>query len=96
MTKFRFDGQLIHFNAVRMRVTGVGNLNINMSSLDDVYSANLAPLALVAANNREPTQLVNFVQQRAKVKIGTNQINEWFNVSQIIVYVRTIATSFPQ
>ena len=93
--KFKFDGQLLHITGVRLRVVGSGNLDMVMSSLDDVYSTSLMPLALASSNNREPTQLTNFVQQRVKVRIGTNEINEWFNISRMMVFVKTFGTSFP-
>lgn len=95
MTKLRFDGQIFHFTAVRLRAVGEGNLDLSLNSLDDVFSNILTPLVLAETNNRLPTQLANFNQQRAKVRVSTDEIDEWFSISQIIVFIKPVATSFP-
>jgi hypothetical protein len=92
----KFDGQLLHFGAARLRVSGVGNLRMSLVSLDDIYSSTLIPLVLSSGTNREPTQLSNFIQQRALLRIETTDINERFNVSKVIVYIKPVANSFPQ
>ena len=92
----KFDGQLLHFGAIRMRVSGVGNLLMSLITLDDIYTQTLVPLVLSSGTNREPTQLTNMTQQRTLLRIETNAINERFNISKIIVYVKPVANSFPQ
>lgn len=87
---------ITHFGAITLRVTGAGNLDLTLYSLDDVESASLTPLVLSAATNRMPTVLANFNQQRAQLKISTNEINEKFIIGEIIIYTKPVATSYPQ
>src|SRR6266446_9251902 len=91
-----FDGELLHFNATRMRVVGSGSLQMSLFSLDDIRSNVLVSLTLSATTNREPTNLANFVEQRAYLQLKTTSINEFFIVSKIILFVKPIATSYPQ
>ncbi len=90
------DGSILHFGLVRLRVTGSGNLQQILHSLDDVRSNVLANHAMTAVTDVEPTVLANFTQQRAYLEIKVDQINEWFNISKIIVFVKPVATSYPQ
>lgn len=91
-----FTGELLHFNAIRMRIVGSGNLQLTLNSLDSIHSSDLAQLAMSSATNREPTVLSNFVDQRAQLIGFTNQMDEWFNISRIIIYVRPTFSSYPQ
>jgi hypothetical protein len=85
-----------HYNAVRVRVKGSGNLRMTLYSLDEVYSQTLVPLVMNSTTNIAKTQLVNFTQQRAKLRIETTAIDEVFEFNQISVYVKPIYTSLPQ
>lgn len=90
------EGDLLHFGAVRLRVNGFGNLQFIFGSLDDVHTSQLANLALASVTNIEPLQLSNFTEQRASLTLTTTNINEWFFVSKIILFVKPVATSIPQ
>ena len=85
-----------HFGLVRFRIFGSANLKMTLFSLDETKYFSLLALAIKAKNNIEPTQLSNFTQQRAKLEIRTTEINETFQISKAIVYVRPVAKSYPQ
>jgi hypothetical protein len=85
-----------HYGAVRLRVAGSANLNLTLFSLDEVVSSSLASIALQSVNNIEPNRLSNFTQQRAKLEIRTTEINEIFQLSKAIVFVRPVAKSYPE
>lgn len=91
-----FEGEVLHFTVVRYRVTGSGNLKTTLKSLSDVSTDPLADLAMQAATDVEPVMLANFTNQRACLDIRTTQINESFNISKIIVFIKPVATSYPQ
>lgn len=95
MAKNGFSGEVLHFGAVRYRVTGVGNFKSTLVSLDDVETYDSPDITLAAANNREPTILANFNQQRAYLYGRVTSIDERFTVSKIIIYVRPVATGYP-
>lgn len=92
----QFNGELLHFNAVRLRVVGSGNLDLEFRSLDDVETQTLTPVTMATATNREPTQLANFRQQRGQLRFSVNAINEYFTISKIIIFVRPYQSGYPQ
>jgi len=90
------DGGLLHFVAVRYRVTGVGVLRSNLRSLDEVTVDPLPNITLSAATNREPTILANYTEQRAFLEGKTINIDETFAVSKIVVFAKPSASGYPQ
>ncbi len=84
-----------HYGAVRIHVTGVGNLKLKLFSFDEVKAFSLVAIALKTKNNIEPTRLSNFTQQKAKLEIRITEINETFFINKIVVFVRPVAKSFP-
>jgi len=85
-----------HFGSIRIRVTGSGVLRARLLSLDDVRTQTLPTLTMAAATNIQPTILANFTEQRAALELSTTAINEFFRVNRIIVYMKTVATGYPQ
>lgn len=84
-----------HFTAVRMRLTGQGNLDMTLQSTDDVNIQTLVPFAMAVVTNIQPTRLANFVEQRASLRLSTDLINEYFIINRIILYQREYGSSFP-
>jgi len=84
-----------HFTAVRLRVTGTGNLRMSLYSLDDVNSQTLEPLTMASATNIQPTRLANFNEQRASLRIGTTGFQEYFRINRVILFSKEIYTSYP-
>lgn len=91
-----FTGEILHFNATRLRVTGSGILRMQFSSMSDVNQLDLPDLTMEAATNKEPTLLTNFRDQRGRLEGTTTDIDETFNISKMIVYIKPIATGYPQ
>ena len=85
-----------HFNSIRVLVTGSGNLIPTLYSLSDTETVSLTSIAMLAATNKQPTVLTNFIQQRAALELKTTEINETFIISRIILFARPIFTSYPQ
>ena len=86
---------LHHFNTVRFRVVGSGNLQLTLRSLDNIRSNSLTAITMESSTNREPTRLCNFIEQRAQLEIKTTAINETFTISKIIIFVKPFATEYP-
>ena len=87
---------IIHYTAVRVRVTGSGNLLGTLYSLGEVHSKSLADIAMSDPSYKLPNVLTNFNQQRAKLRLETTEIDEIFRIDKIIIYVRPVASSYPQ
>ncbi len=84
-----------HYAAVRMRVVGTGNLDMHLASLDRINTVDLFPFTLSETNAREPTRLVNFVTQRALLKVSTDVIDEYFDIDKVIIFARELYKEFP-
>jgi hypothetical protein len=84
-----------HYGSVRLRVTGSGDLEMSLFSLNDVKSVVLPSLAMESQTNREPTKQTNFTEQRAQLEIQTSDIDDRFVISKIIVFARPFATDYP-
>lgn len=89
------DGQIYHFNMVRMRVTGNGNLKVKLFSLDEVNTEQIADMKLSIETNREPRSLANFIEPRAGVEVKTTTINEYFKINRIYLYTKFFASEYP-
>ena len=87
---------ITHYGAVRVRVVGTGNLRLRLNSLSVTEIQELTPIPMQAATNRIPNVLSNFLQQRAQLRIYTNEIDEVFQIDKVIIYTKPIFTSYPQ
>lgn len=90
------DGNVLHFASVRLRVVGSGNLDMQLIGLDNTYTQDIAPLAIVDPNIKEPTRIANFLSQRARLKVQTDEINEWFKINTLIFFVKPIYKTIPE
>ncbi len=88
------DEPILHFGAVRLRITGAGNLDMQFQSLDTVKTQTLAPLPMSSVTDREPVKLANFKSQRAMLKISTDEINEIFRINRIILFVKPLWSQY--
>ena len=84
-----------HFAAIRMRVNGVGALQMTAYSLDDVKSKVLVPFTMASQTRIIPTRLVNFMEQRACFEIKTTEIDESFRINRIVIFMKNVFTSYP-
>lgn len=94
MAKSTLVGELLHFHAIRFRVTGSGSLRSTLVSLSNVNSSILNNISM-SITNREPLVLANFIEQRGYLRIQTTAIDEYFTISKIIIFMKPIAASFP-
>jgi hypothetical protein len=85
-----------HFGAIRLRVSGSASLYSTFYSLDEVEQTILVPITVISAARIEPNRLSNFTQQRAKLELRTININETFEISKLIVFIKLVAKSFPE
>ena len=84
-----------HYTAVRMRITGTGVLRMRMHSLDNVFVKDLKSLVIEPTTNREPTRLMNFMQQRAALSCNVSELDEFFRINRIILFTKATFTSYP-
>ena len=92
----QFAGEIIHFHSIRYTITGSGVLDSELNSSDDVTSQTLPTITMAAATNRQPTILCNYKEQTAYLEFSVDAINEWFHISKINIFIKPIATGYPQ
>lgn len=86
---------IVHYTSVRMRIVGIGQLDMVMFSQDDVFSLDLVPFNMQAATNIRPTRLMNFQHQRAYLKGSTDQIGEFMKINKIVIYAKEVFVDYP-
>jgi hypothetical protein len=86
---------LVHVNAIRVRVVGAGELKPTLLGYNDIISQPLVSITMSATNSREQTRLSNFISQANKLKLETTEENEVMRVNHIWIYVREIYKDFP-
>lgn len=86
---------VLHFGAVRLRVNGATNLQMQLLSLDDARFIDLKELPISPRPGIEPTRRVNFKSQRTRLKVYTSKINEYMKINRIIIYAKTVSTGYP-
>lgn len=89
-------GNIIHFNGVRIRMTGNGNLHQSLASLQNFDTYPMVDAPLLAATDRELFTLANFKKQRAQFQFHTSEIGESFLISKIVIFVRPVESGYPQ
>lgn len=78
-----------------MRVTGVGELDLSFTDLNDIQTEVLVPLTMQATTRIEPLRLANFQSQRTRLVGSTNVINERFVIRRIILFAKPVAMEYP-
>jgi hypothetical protein len=83
-----------HFAAIRIRVVGTGNLKMSVGCLG-VRSKTLVPFVLQTTNRMLMTRIVNFMETRAFFQIQTTEMDEYFRINRIVVFMKEKFTSYP-
>lgn len=86
---------IIHVAGTRIRLTGSGNLKMQLQSLDNVQLLDLVPFVMQSTNSKEPFRLSNYVSQRCKIKVYTTEINEVFRINRIILFAKDLWKDYP-
>lgn len=93
---------ILHTTSVRMRVRGTGNLDMKLRALvepedvDPPVEVSLLPVVMVAGTPRAVNTLANFESQYTQLEITTDEIDEYFRIDKVTIYVKEVATSYPQ
>lgn len=89
------DG-LNHYAFIRMRLNGVGNVDITLYGIDD-NPVSFPPFVLASQlPSQEFDRLVNFINERLSIRIGVNALDEWFNVFRVVAFGKPYGASRPR
>lgn len=95
MAKSASVGDIVHSVGARYRTRGSGALRTRMWNLDNVRYQNLDNISLQTASSREKTIIANFQDQGIQIQFRTIHIDEQFNITKIICFVKPVAESYP-
>lgn len=96
MAKKNQGGEYEHHTVgVRMRVIGIGNLQLALTDLDDIQTQNLVPIPMATATRIEPFRLANFQSQRTRLVGKTTEMGENFKIVRILIYAKPVAQEYP-
>jgi hypothetical protein len=84
-----------HVVAIRMRVVGVGNLQLSLTDLDDIQTETLVPLPLSLTTRIEPLRLANLQSQRIRLVGQTTVMGEHFKIQRILIFAKPVAQEYP-
>lgn len=88
-------GAILHIAGVRPRVVGDGNLDMQFIGLDPADVHNLVAIEMTDPAGREPLRLCNAQGQRLRLKVGVNEIDEYFRINSISIFVKELWQDYP-
>jgi len=88
-------GEIVHAAGARYRVRGEGLLRTRMKNLEETRTVTLEPVSMTTPSSREKTILANFQDQGLQIFFRTIHIDETFNMSKSICFVKPVAESYP-
>ena len=84
-----------HCTGLDIRVRGSGNLLTKLISLDDSRSEVLVPLVMSALPGRTNIIKSNFTEEKMYFEIWIEEIDEKFEITDIVPFVKARATMYP-
>lgn len=85
-----------HCAGIGLRVRGSGNLSLDLYDEDNnQLGSTLVTVTLAATPGREYFRHANVNNEKISVRIGTNAASKWFNLKQIILYLRPVWATRP-
>lgn len=86
---------IMHFTAIRLRVTGTGNLLPTLFSLDDIITQTLIAIPITPTSSKHLTRLCNMQTDKIAIELKTTVINEVFHVNRIILFAKEVFAEYP-
>jgi len=83
------------FTGIRLRIKGVGNLNITMKGLDEASTLIAQQLVLSLAPGRTKFAGFNFVSERCAVKLSLSEANNYFTLTKFTIYINALWEDAP-
>jgi hypothetical protein len=84
-----------HFAGWRLRVIGNGNLKSTIGTLNDVITKDLFPMPMTDPARIEPYRIINFMSQRAAIEYKTTELDEWFQINTLVIFIKPVFTQYP-
>lgn len=88
-------GGVNHFVGVRLKAVGLGVVKVTVSGIDRVTTLNAKDITLSSAPGMELPRGFNFKSERASVKLRSDVLNDWFDISRVRVFTKPLYGSRP-
>jgi hypothetical protein len=79
-------GAVGHFNGIRIRGTGVGNITINLYGEDNVTTQAPPVLPVTANPGLEPVRIFNFQNEKISVKLSGTTVSSTLTLQRLVIY----------
>lgn len=79
------NGSMNTFTGFKSKVIGSGNMLVSTSIEDNKFTRNY-PSIVLSADGPEVDRLLNSTGERVSLKLRVNSINEWFRISNLILF----------
>lgn len=89
------DGAINHYNLVRLRVRGEGNLRVIMSAEDDLPQTEFLAIPMTATTGRLRDRLINFQAQYASLTLKTSDFGDYFRIDRIVIFAKGLWNEYP-
>lgn len=84
-----------HLGIFRGRFQGSGQLLVTAFGLRQASFEELPNITLIEATDDYMDTLGNFQKQKIQVEFAVNDIDEWFNVGDVVSFIKPVASSNP-
>jgi hypothetical protein len=82
------EGGLVHFDSLRLRIRGLGSLQIKLSGEDEADQQVLVPLDLELLPGREFLRLANLVNEKCMVELKTQ--GGKFSINKLVLFAAPV------
>jgi len=89
------ESAIKHYNAIRARVIGSGNLQVRVSNSDGTTVLNPPNLVMSTVPGRDLERIFNFQSERAWVRLRVSNIDEWFLLNYFKFFAKVMWHSRP-
>lgn len=83
---------ICHFNGIQVRVSGSGQLDLELKSIDGSNVQNPPFITMAAAPAKSYDRLINFVQENMSVQFSVDSINDYFEILHYTVFGQQLWT----
>lgn len=84
-----------HYGGVTINVSGTGELDLRFAGYNNVKILQLGAMTMQATSGRVLTRLANFNSQKAKLRISTDEINEYMKVDGLTIWWKPVYSQYP-
>ena len=88
-------GEICLFSGIRANISGEGNLQIDVFSMDAVLTLSAPSISLDRTSGKVRARSFLFENEKASIRFRTNNFNEWFSLKQFWLFATPIWAERP-